>query len=255
IAEITRTAAEDFALRYHPDQYERFMADSEQATYPVYLDFENILSGLEATPAYQTLLKVARAQTIDNMVEKCFIASFVVLHNLRSHSVMNAMIELNKEMGFQKFEHLVTLKWMLSDPNFLFRMVHPILTSHWSLYTSTEHLLPLCDSPILVQPQSVMVALSPRLLLKIDRTERAQEDQMPTCQRIGTEELEEHRNRTIGNTFREIIGEPEQLERLQASPEFHARAKIMREVKCYNKLIKVSDAGEIWHINAFANQR
>ena len=28
----------------------------------------------------------------------------------------------------------------------------------------------------------------------------------------------------------------------------------MREVKRYNKLVKVSDAGEIWHINAFANQ-
>ena len=254
IAEITKGAAKDFVQRYHPNQYERFAAESEATAYPVYLDFENIFTGIEATPAYQVLLKVARTQAVDNLFEKTFIASFVVLQNLRSHSIMNAMIDWNEEMGLQKFEHLVTLKWMLSDPAFLFRMVHPLVTSQWNLYTSTEHVLPLCDSAVLVQPTSTMVALSPRLLLEIHTGTHAREDLMPTCQRIGTEKLEEHRKRTIGNTFREIIGERERLEEWKVSPEFRARTELMRDVKRYNTMVKAAGERELWHLNSFGNR-
>jgi hypothetical protein len=116
VAEISKSAAEDFVRRHHPDRYEQFISENEKASYPVYLDFENILSGIEATPAYQTLLKVATTQTVDNLNEKCYLASFVVLQNLRSHSMMNAMIDWHEEIGCEKFEHLVTLRWMLSEP-------------------------------------------------------------------------------------------------------------------------------------------
>ena len=54
IAEITKCAAKEFVQRYHPDHYERFEADCEATSYPVYLDFENIFTGIEATPPYQT---------------------------------------------------------------------------------------------------------------------------------------------------------------------------------------------------------
>jgi hypothetical protein len=111
IAKISKSAAENFVRRYHPDRYERFISESGTASYPVYLDFENILSGIEATPAYQTLLKVATTRTVDNLIEKCYLASFVVLQNLRSHSMMNTMIDWHEEIGREKFEHLVTLKW------------------------------------------------------------------------------------------------------------------------------------------------
>lgn len=255
IAEITKLAAEDFVRRHHPDRYERFLAESATASYPVYLDFENILSGIEATPAYRTLLKVATTQAVENLIEKSYLASFVVLQNLRSHSMMNAMIDWHEETGGEKFEHLVTLKWMLSDPHFLFRLVHPLVSSQWILHKSAEHCLPLCDSPILVQPTSVMVALSPRLLLEIHTDTPAPEDAMPISQKMRDERLEEHRVRTIGNTFREIIGESKQLERLSASSEFQARSELMKDVKRYNTLVRAAGNRELWHLNAYANRR
>jgi hypothetical protein len=255
IAEISKPAAEDFVRRYHPDQYEQFVSETSTASYPIYLDFENILSGIEATPAYQTLLKVATTQTVDNLIEKCYLASFVVLQNLRSHSMMNAMIDWQKEIGHQKFEHLVILKWMLSDPHFLFRLVHPLISSQWNLYTSSEHCLPLCDSPILVQPASVMVALSPRLLLDIRTDTPAPEGVMPISRKIDSSTLEEHRLRTVGNTFREIIGEPKQLETWRASTEFQARSGLMKDIKRYNTMIRATSNEELWHLNAYGNRR
>lgn len=255
IAEITRPAAENFVQRYHPDQYERFVSGNATASYPVYLDFESILSGIEATPAYQTLLKVATTQTVDNLVEKSYLASFVVIQNLRSHSIMNAMIDWHEEVGREKFEHLVTLKWMLSDPHFLFRLVHPLVSSQWNLYSSAEHSLPLCDSPVLVEPRSVMVALSPRLLLEIRTDSPAPEEAMPISQKLGKERLEEHRLRTIGNTFREVIGEPKQLERWRASSEFQARSALMKDVKRYNTMVRAIGNRELWHLNAYGNRR
>lgn len=254
VAEITKQAAEDFVQRHHPDQYERFAAESATASYPIYIDFESVLSGIEATPAYQTLLKVATTQTVGNLIEKSYLASFVVIQNLRSHSMMKAMIDWHEEIGCEKFEHLVTLKWMLGDPRFLFRLVHPLVSSKWILYTSAEHCLPLCDSPVLVQPTSVMVALSPRLLLEIRTDTPAPEDAMPTSQKIRNEGLEEYRLRTIGNTFREVIGEPKQLERWGASSEFQARSELMKDVKRYNTLVRATGNRELWHLNAYANR-
>lgn len=66
--------------------------------------------------AHKNLLKVATTQVVDSFIEKCYLASFVVLHNLRGHSIINAMIDCQEEIGRENFEHLITLKWILSDP-------------------------------------------------------------------------------------------------------------------------------------------
>jgi hypothetical protein len=255
IAEISKFAADDFVKRHYPDQYGKFASETEAASYPVYLDFENVLSAMEDTPAYKTLLKVAATQTVDNLMEKCYIASFVVLQNLRSHSIMKAMIDWQEEVGREKFEHLVMLKHMLSDPHFLFRLVHPLVSSQWKIYRSSEFVLPLCDSPVLVAPGSVMVALSPHLLLEIRTGTPAREGEMPTFRNIDSYMLEEYRLRTIGNTFREIIGETKQLEAWRASTEFRARSELMKDVRHYNTLIREAGDQELWHLNAYGNRR
>jgi hypothetical protein len=64
VAEITRESAEDFAKRHHPDKFEEFLRTNATANYPVFLDFENVLTGLEHSAAYQTLMAVAKAQRI-----------------------------------------------------------------------------------------------------------------------------------------------------------------------------------------------
>ncbi|MBB6135524.1 hypothetical protein HD842_003691 [Massilia aurea] len=255
VAEISKSAAEDFVRRHHPNRYKQFISENATASYPIKIDFENVFSGIEATPAYPTLIKVATTQTVNNLIEKCYLASFVVLQNLRSHSMMKAMIDFHEATGREKFEHLITFKWKLGDSDFLFGLVHPLINSQWNLYTSPDHCLPLCDSPILVEPGSVMVALSPRLLLDIRTDTPAAEGMMPTSQRIDSSTLEEYRLRTIGNTFREIIGEPKQLEAWKASVDFQRRSEIIKDIKLYNAMVQATDNRELWHLNAYGNRR
>lgn len=253
IAEITREAAESFVRRHHPDQYDKFLHDNKTSSYPIYLDFENILTGIEATPPYEVLLKVALTQSVDNLIEKTYLASFIVLHCLRSHAIMNSMIDWHEELGYAKFEHLVTLKWMLSEPSFLFKLIYPLLSSRWVLYTCTDHTLPLCDSPVLVLPESTMVVLSPRLLLEVFPLIRTPTEILPLINPLHPQKLDEYRRRTIGNTFREIIGEQPVLEEWKATNEFCTRANLMKDIKKYNTMVRLDGERELWHLNAYGN--
>ena len=253
VAEITREAAEGFVRRHHPDLHEQFVRENVNATYPVFIDYEEILTAIENLPPYQILLKVALTDQIESAMEKANIGSFVILQWLRSHAIMNAMIDWHHELGYSKFEHFIKLKWMLSDTTTLFNLINPIVCCQWTLFAASSETFPLCDSPILVKPQSVMVVLSPKLLLEIEPHIKAQEDQLPVCQQISTGKLEEYRCRTIGNTFREIIGDKHILERWQDTPEFRTRIDLMQDVKNYNKMVLADGERELWQLNAYAH--
>ncbi len=253
IAEISRTAVEEFAKKYHPDRYEKFLLDNETATYPVFIDFEQILTELEKLPPYKVLLKVAQKKQIESTEEKAFLGCFIVIQQMRSHAIMNAMIQFHEEIGEHKFEHFVTLKWMLSDTNFLFSLVDPIISCRWTLFAVSDNIFPLCDSPILVKPHSLMVALSPKLLLEIERTIPDGEYECRLKQTINQSKLDEFRRRTIGNTFREIIGNEMLLKKWKSTQEFSERVTMMNDLKLYNRLVRKEGNRELWHINAYVN--
>jgi len=253
IAEISKEAAEEFAKKYHPDHYEKFLLDNKMATYPVFLDFEQILTGIEKLPPYEVLIKVAQKGQIESAEEKAYLGCFIILQQMRSHAIMNALIQFHEGLGEKKFEHFVTLKWMLSDTNFLFSLVYPIISCRWTLFSVVNDLFPLCDSPILVKPNSLMVALSPKLLLEIERTIPARENECRLRQRIKRRKLDEFRRRTIGNTFREIIGNEKILRKWKITPEFSQRVAMMKNVKQYNRIVRKEGNRELWHINAYAN--
>src|SRR5687768_7984094 len=123
-----------------------------------FIDFEELLTAIEKLPPYQLLLKVVLTGKVESAMEKANIGTFVILQLLRSHSVMNAMIDWHHEIGYSKFEHFVTLRWLVSDQKFLFNLVNPIVCCQWTLFTADrEMMFPLCDSPILVKPESIMV--------------------------------------------------------------------------------------------------
>jgi hypothetical protein len=255
-AEVTRVAAEDFARRMHPDRCDEFVRTNASAPYPVYLDFENVFTGIENSEAYRTLLSVIRRQEISLPNDKIFLACFVAIQQMRSHAIMNATLEWQEQLGRSRFEHLIMLHWFLSDPDTLLEMVRPILYSHWTLFVAPKPCLPLCDSPVLASPTSVMVALSPSLLLEILPQVAAGVHQCRLDDHISTAKLEDFRRRTIGNTFREIIfGDRPLLEEWQASAEFAARVKQLRGVTSYNRLVAQHSTSELWHLNAFGNQR
>jgi Protein of unknown function (DUF4238) len=254
VAEISREAVEEFARRYHPDRYEQFVRDNADATYPVFIDLEQLLSRLETLPPYQVLLDVVRRVRIETPEEKVYLGCFVLLQFFRSHAIMNSMIEWHEELQRHKFEHFVTLKWLLSDPELLFAYVQPIVACSWTLFATDEDVFPLCDSPILVKPNSVMVALSPRLMLEAQRLIPARENEWRIRRSVSRRKVEEFRRRTIGNTFREIIGDRQILERWRSTPEFCHRVAAMKDAKHYNRLIWAKGTRELWQLNAYGNK-
>ena len=254
-AEISREDAEAFAQRYHPDRYEDFLLKNRSAPYPLIIDFENVFTGIEQTGAYDTLLNVIRRQEIATAEDKANLAAFLVIQLLRSHAVMNAGLEWHSGLGRPKFEHLINLKWFLSDSDALYAAVIPVAFAHWSLFVVAEHTFPLCDSPVLVSPTNVMVALSPTLLLEILPKVKASENQCRVEDHVPASKIEQFRKRTIGNTFREIIFSRQSvLKEWQASDEFQGRVARMRNMKSYNQLVAKHDQRELWLINAHGNR-
>ena len=205
LAKITFEAAKRFYKRYYPDKYEAFCRDTKADKYPLYLNFESILTGLEKTIPYQVLLNVIKRQNIASDAEHAFLTDFIWLQYLRSHAVMNATIEQSSKQGIEKFEYFVLLKWGLSNPEYSYAPVYRLGTSQWTLYRTTEDKFPLTDSPILVEPGSIMVALSPRLLVEISLDVPAKKSGWRINKSINKEKLAEFQRRTINNTFREII--------------------------------------------------
>jgi hypothetical protein len=255
LAKITPDDAKDYCKRHFPDEYGRFCKDmDEQGEGHYILDFENILTCLENSPAYEVLLDVICKGRIDSVKEKGFLTSFILVQHLRSHAIMNSMIEIGEASGRPKFEELLMLKHLLSDTDGMFQSSLMLSSGHWKFFRLDKETFPLNDTPVLIQPHSVIVALSPRLLVEIDRTDARNEEGWSSSNYITEEKLEEFRRRMIGNTFREIIfGEESLLKKWQATPEFRRRHELMSNTKNYNEIVTKHLGGELWKINAHGN--
>jgi hypothetical protein len=249
--EITREEAEAFCLKYHPEQYDEFKKANADTTYPLFIEPEQLFTIMESLPSYRTLIEVIRRRNIVSAEEKCWLASFVALHFLRSHAILNAILEWHATLGIGRYESFMTLKWDLANQERLTQRIVPILLRRWILYSLDEDAFPLTDSPILIRPANILVALSPRLLLEIQTNVAGREDEWHTRRSIKPGKLADFRKRTIGNTFRDIIfGSADLLERWAATKEFKDRHLLMRDTKNYNLLVK-EQSREFYHLNAF----
>lgn len=97
------------------------------------------------------------------------------------------------------------LKHSLGNTRQLFSLVMSVAPFRRHYYRVDRDTFPLNDSSVLIQPDSVMVALSPRLLLEIDRTQKQPDATISYSNHVAPEKLEEFRRRTIANAFHEII--------------------------------------------------
>ncbi len=253
VAEITPEAMKDFVKRNHPEKYDDFMKYMEERPETLLLDFEDFWTGIEATTsAYKSLITVITNEKLESSKHKAPLACFIVIQNMRSHAILRSGIEFYQEhLGMQLFEYYLNLRWLLSDPSFLFKVVNPIATAKWTIYVTKEHMFPLSESPILIDGHSIMVALSPRMLLSIDRRENWDKLWM-TEQGVSEEIIEEYKRRCISNAFKEIIFQDSHLlERWREAPEYRRRMKVVRSMKSYNRLIQKEASREIWKINAY----
>ena len=235
-AEITFEAIKQFVKRNYPTKYDDFCRNSDKRDYPIFWDFENYFTGLESSPAYKVLLDVAKRRDLASSNEKECLADFVYLQWLRSHTVLNSMIEQNSTSGIEKFECYAFLRSMLIHPERTQPVVARLARSHWTLYRTENDTFPLTDSPILVQRYGIMVALSPRLLLEISLKVTAAENQWDTQNGIGQSKFADFRRRSIGTTFREIIfSEQSVLENWQSTKDFRKRVALLKR-KSYEDL-------------------
>ena len=241
VAEVTMEAADDFCRRYHPGMYEAFKRDLEPEDYPVVIDFESLFEGLERLRPYEALLEVIRKNCITSAEEKGQIAHIIIYQRLRSHAIMNALLESAGKMGREKFEPLIGLKWALSDHRLIYSQIEPLVLSCWRLFRLDRDTFPLSDSAVSVKPGSVMATLSPRLLLDVDLRVK----ELGCCHQnwIEPEKLSEFRRRTIGDTFREIIFSDQQvLEEWRNEPAFQETVETIRAMKDYDAVVQADRA-------------
>ncbi|MEK6751404.1 MAG: hypothetical protein AABZ00_03980 [Chloroflexota bacterium] len=255
MAEITFEASINFYKRYHPQEFEEFRKRNKPEDYPVFIDLEDLLTQLEKSRVYKNiLLETIRNQTIITPFEKGALACFVYIQLLRGHAAMSSLLEWNAEIGKDKFEYFVLLRWALSNKKFLHAQIDPILLTRWVFYRMPADTFPLSDSPILIKGESVMVTLSPRLLLEILPEHALDEISWDIKEGIDKHKLEEFRRRTIGNTFREIIfSNKELLEEWRQTEEFEKRVSVISNMKSYNARV-VKEKQELWQLNVFGNQ-
>lgn len=252
VAEVTPHDLKAFCKRYFPEEYESVCRDLDADPETVYLDFEPVLSGIENTQAYQVLHDVIPKQRIDTQIERSFVASFLYIHMLRGHAILNSLVQLAELGQRPKFELFWEIKHALSDPLFLGRQVIPFYEAEWTLYSSSTDDFALCDSPVLGGESIGFTAISPHLLLQFDLSKKCSNDGTVVASPVTDDILSEFRERTIGNTFREIISSNQRLlESWQKTDAFQHRHAILADENAYNQLLTRTSDGEIWRINAF----
>jgi hypothetical protein len=252
-SEITQEQAEDYCRRYFPNRYKELTKYYRDHPDTLILDFENIFTGVENTDAYKTLLNVIANGKINTIEEKAFIATFIVIHKMRNHSIINAMVEMLQKVGVHRFEHFLWVKEVWSNTDILYSLVIPIIEGQWILYVTDKFTLPLNDSPIMSKNGNIMVTLSPKMLLEINIMKKTDPEKWIAKDYIPTYKLNEHRRRTILSTFREVIfSDDELLLDWKKSKEYKDRANLINRITSYNSIIYKEGDKEIWNINAFA---
>ena len=252
--EVTYEVAKKFCKRYRPDMFAEFLKSNRSSDYPVLLDVEDLLTFHEGITQYKEFIKVIKYRDVRSIPEKTNLAYGIFFQLLRSHAVMNAAIEWNEKLGGAKFEYFIILKWMLSDPNFMYQRLIPMINSNWMFYRTSNDRFPLTDSPVLINSNSIMIAFSPKLLLEIP-SKPSDTQAVSFVKEIDESKYEEFRKRTIGNTFREIIfGHKDLLDEWRTTDEFKERVSLIQKMGGYNILVAKEKGREIWRLNAFSGQ-
>lgn len=252
IAEIPPESIKGFCKRWFPEKYIETAAYVKDHPDSLYIDFEDILKGLEVTDAYQTLMETARCGDIISMEKKGFLTCLFIIHAMRSHEMMTTMVETAGSLGLEKFEYFWLLKNAWGNPLLLARAVAPLAISKWTLYRDQKAQYPLCDSPIMIERDSLMVVLSPRLLLNIDLNSEANEDSWNVQNGISGKKRSEFRKRAIANSYKEIIfSDYDELQRWRTLPDFQKRVAILRDPATERKVLAEGANRIIWALTGF----
>lgn len=252
VAEITAESMKDFCRRHDPSHYSDLCAYLHEHPESLFMDFEDILTGLEALKSYEALMNVVEHSALESVVEKGFLTCHLIIQALRSHEMMNSMIDMMSASGMPKWEYFWTLKQALSNESVLARAVAPLAFSSWVIFRTDDHMFPLCDSPIMIRENTLMAVLSPRALLEINLNNSAPEDRWLIRDGISASKYREFRRRSINNAFKEVIfHDDSELARWRETREFKARSRSLSDRSTYIQLLAEAASRVIWAIDGF----
>jgi hypothetical protein len=205
VAEITPESAINYCEKWFPDKAAELRDDVATNPETVYIDFEDLLEGMGHQHAYEALMRAARIGNFESVPHKGFVACFLSLHATRSIELMTTAIRRAEANGMAKWEYLKFLRDTWCDSSALARAVLIPAFSEWTLWRTADHTFPLCDSPVMLDRDSIMAVLSPRLLLEINLSVSRPESYWRIRDEVPRHKLAEFRRRSISNSFREII--------------------------------------------------
>jgi hypothetical protein len=252
LAEITPDAMKKFCRRRFPQEYERLSARVADHPESLWMDFEDILSGVEGIAGYEALMDAARRGSFVSAEHKGFITCLLIIHAMRSHEMMASMIESTGAAGMEKWEYFWLLKNAWGSPFVLARATTPLAAATWVLYRTADHRFPLCDSPVMIGRDTVMAILAPRLLVEIHLNARSSEDQWVAKDGISSSKYREFRRRAIANAYREIIAhDGEELDRWRSLPEFKRRRAALSTTESERRVTAEGAARVAWALGGF----
>ena len=230
VAEIDPESIKRFRARWYPEKYHSMVEYVTAHPEKVYLDFEDILTGMESLRHYDAWMQLAKLGDLRSFEDKGFLAAALMIHAMRSYDYMSAAISRASEIGIDKWEYFWRLKNIWSNNQFLTRAAIVPALAQWTLWRTQNHSFPLCDSPVMIDRDSVMVTLSPRLLLEIDLTVPDPEPPWIVREDLPERKFAEFRKRCIDNSFKEIVFSDERaLLDWLASEEMSARIAALKD--------------------------
>lgn len=251
LAEMTPDSMKSFCRRRFPGEYAQFAKYIDEHPDTLTMDFENILAGTERH-GHTYLLDAARNGGFSSVEHKGFVTCLVIIQAMRSHEFMATMVGRAAAAGIDKWEYFWLLKGMWADRSALARAVAPLACARWTLYRTARHVFPLCDSPVMINRDNVMVTLSPRLLAEIDLTVHEAEDRWTVRDGISTSKYREFRRRAIQNTYKDILfsDEPEATH-WSALPEFRRRMRLLSTAQSAEAARQVGAQRVLWAMSGF----
>lgn len=252
VAELTPASMKRFAARWFPDKYRELAEYVQEHPESLFIDFEDILDAVERVGGYASLLRAARIGGIASAEHKGFLTVLLVIHAMRSHEMMSAMVGPSGFAGMDRFEYFWVLKNAWGDPLFLARACQALAGARWVLYRTADHRFPLCDSPVMFARNRLTAILSPRLLLVIHLSKAAREEPWEVTDRISPRRLQEFRRLAIANTWKEIVfHDPDELGRWRSLPELRERSRILGEPEAARELTATAAARVLWACDGF----
>jgi hypothetical protein len=231
VAKISPESMITYCSKNRPEELDSCRKYFDGHPETVFIDFEEILTGLEKVGGYESLREAVINEGLTSVGHKGYISILLIYHAMRSYEMMTFMVENAAKKGIDKWEYFVNLKKAWGDPQLLARAVTPMAQGRWTFYKTTQHRFPICDSPVLVNENSVMAILSPRLLLEIDLNVHRDEGYWEYKDGISFSKYREFRRRAINNAFNDILfHDAAELEEWQKLPECRKRCGIVRDI-------------------------